>query len=64
MKLFCRHLRVTFPQTAYGDKTAHVTCLDCGDEFDYDWQTMEIGQRREPIQKGETHVCDPPDTQN
>jgi len=25
-------------------KATYVVCLDCGKEFDYDWQEMRIGQ--------------------
>jgi DNA-directed RNA polymerase subunit RPC12/RpoP len=47
----CRHKRCTFPITRKpGEQrsgTAAVTgtyyvCLDCGTEFAYDWQTMEV----------------------
>jgi hypothetical protein len=36
--LGCRHHRTTFPMTARG--RTYVCCLDCGREFDYNWQTM------------------------
>jgi len=47
----CRHKRCTFPITRKpGERrsgTAAVTgtyyvCLDCGTEFAYDWQAMEV----------------------
>jgi DNA-directed RNA polymerase subunit RPC12/RpoP len=47
----CRHKRCTFPLSSKPGQrrsgTAAVTgtyyvCLDCGKEFAYDWQTMEI----------------------
>lgn len=47
----CRHKRYTFPITRKpGERrsgTAAVTgtyyvCLDCGTEFAYDWQAMEV----------------------
>ena len=47
----CRHRRCTFPITrkpgARRSGTAAVTgtyyvCLDCGSEFAYDWQAMEV----------------------
>jgi hypothetical protein len=50
----CRHRRTTFPQTPArrgikrsavpGRQGTYVVCLDCGREFDYDWQEMRIGQ--------------------
>jgi hypothetical protein len=46
MTVFCTHRNVTFPQTTPGDQSAHVTCLDCGAEFDYDWQTMQRAARK------------------
>ena len=46
----CCHRRTTFPMThrrraqfTKSDEVAHVTCLDCGSEFEYDWKTMNIG---------------------
>lgn len=47
----CRHKRCTFPITrkpgerGSGTTTATATyyvCLDCGSEFTYDWQAMEV----------------------
>jgi hypothetical protein len=67
MTVFCTHRNVTFPQTTPGDQTAHVTCISCGAEFDYDWKTMQLGarknttfflQRGQRKQKEETHVCE------
>ena len=47
----CSHRRTTFPLTparkvgkATGRNATYVVCLDCGKEFDYDWQEMRIGQ--------------------
>ena len=47
----CSHRRTTFPQTparkvgkSLGRNSTYVVCLDCGKEFDYDWQEMRIGQ--------------------
>jgi len=42
----CRHRRTTFPLTRpAGPRPAfrrtHVTCLDCGKEFPYDWTAMQ-----------------------
>ncbi|MBS1857295.1 MAG: hypothetical protein JST11_18150 [Acidobacteria bacterium] len=28
-----------------GRANAHVTCLDCGQEFAYDWNTMQVGKQ-------------------
>ena len=46
----CSHKRTTFPISrtrisATGTdspKLAYVVCLECGAEFDYDWQTMKM----------------------
>ena len=47
----CRHSRYSFPMTvrAGSRRAAHATrtgtyvvCLDCGREFNYDWQEMRI----------------------
>jgi hypothetical protein len=51
----CSHQRTTFPITARGRRLlgaraaaasnrTYVVCLDCGKEFDYDWQSMRVGQ--------------------
>lgn len=37
----CSHRSVTFPQTKRG--VTWVTCVECGAEFGYDWQTMRRG---------------------
>jgi hypothetical protein len=47
----CGHKRVTFPQTPTRQtltSTGHrqgtyVVCLECGQEFQYDWSQMTIG---------------------
>ena len=52
----CSHRRITFPLTP-GRKMAtsthrhgtYVVCLDCGQEFGYDWKEMRIG---EPVVSG------------
>ena len=51
----CRHSRTTFPLTPKpgagpADSGTHVTCLDCGKEFQYDWETMRIGEAVMPRQ--------------
>jgi hypothetical protein len=47
----CSHRRTTFPLTparrvgkSNSRNGTYVVCLDCGREFDYDWQEMRIGQ--------------------
>jgi hypothetical protein len=47
----CSHRRTTFPLTparkvgkSNARNATYVVCLDCGKEFDYDWQEMRIGQ--------------------
>ena len=47
----CTHRRTTFPLTpakkiGKGNtrNNTYVVCLDCGREFDYNWQEMRIGQ--------------------
>jgi hypothetical protein len=41
----CSHQRTTFPLTPMHSQRngTYVTCLDCGQEFDYDWKTMRMG---------------------
>ena len=57
----CKHSRSSFPMSiktgARRSAAAHrtgtyVTCLDCGQEFAYDWQQMKIlgNQVEEPAQ--------------
>ncbi len=42
----CSHKRTTFPITARGSQSArkgtYVCCLDCGEEFDYNWKEMKV----------------------
>lgn len=47
----CSHRRTTFPLTparkvgkSNTRNSTYVVCLDCGKEFDYNWQEMRIGQ--------------------
>jgi hypothetical protein len=50
----CKHRRTTFPFTAVKRKTpgtqgefpaeTYVVCLDCGKQFAYDWETMQLGK--------------------
>ena len=50
----CRHSRYSFPLTirAGSRRTAaarigtYVVCLDCGKEFNYDWQEMHIASSK------------------
>lgn len=38
----CAHKRTTFPQTRKPrSKGTYIVCLDCGQEFEYDWLRME-----------------------
>lgn len=51
----CSHKRITFPITVRAQQRAksgtptgtYVVCLDCGEEFSYDWKEMKILGRRE-----------------
>jgi hypothetical protein len=46
----CRHARFSFPVTVRGAARpqaaaltgTYVACLDCGQEFAYDWQEMKV----------------------
>jgi hypothetical protein len=42
----CMHRKTTFPLTSLGKNGSpaetYVVCLDCGTEFQYDWQEMRI----------------------
>jgi hypothetical protein len=44
--LGCSHRRTTFPLTptrkSGRTRETYVVCLDCGTEFEYDWQEMRI----------------------
>ena len=45
----CSHPRTTFPMTPArrtGVSRTYVTCLDCGQEFNYDWKSMQIVEPR------------------
>jgi hypothetical protein len=51
--LGCSHRQTTFPQTparrsqltidGTPRKATYVVCLDCGQEFDYNWTEMRLG---------------------
>jgi hypothetical protein len=57
MILGCAHIRTTFPLTPpRNSKTpergrfgTYVVCLDCGEEFDYNWQEMRMGTQTRQI---------------
>lgn len=38
----CSHKHTTFPMKRELKKHPTVTCLDCGQEFDYNWLEMRI----------------------
>jgi RNase P subunit RPR2 len=47
----CSHGRITFPltpsrkmATSTNRHGTYVVCLDCGQEFRYDWKEMRIGE--------------------
>jgi hypothetical protein len=47
----CSHRRTTFPLTpsrkmasATHRHGTYVVCLDCGQEFRYDWKAMRVGE--------------------
>ena len=46
----CSHKRTTFPltparTTGSGPAQTYVVCLDCGKQFNYDWKSMQRGER-------------------
>ena len=53
----CAHQRTTFPMTPGHRKAGtvsatpsgtYVACLDCGQEFAYDWKSMQVGEQMAP----------------
>jgi hypothetical protein len=40
----CGHKHTTFPLTAKKGADTYVVCLDCGQEFAYDWERMRLGR--------------------
>ena len=50
----CSHQKTTFPltpsrkmATASNRHGTYVVCLDCGQEFRYDWKQMRVGEPAE-----------------
>ncbi len=53
----CFHRKTTFPMrppsrdavsSVDARRSNYVVCLDCGKEFEYDWNAMRIGASRAP----------------
>ncbi|HTS08355.1 MAG TPA: hypothetical protein VMP68_22485 [Candidatus Eisenbacteria bacterium] len=66
----CRHARYSFPVTvrratrrpqAAALTGTYVVCLDCGKEFAYDWQEMQVitspGRHRERLAELAKHAA-------
>jgi hypothetical protein len=49
--LGCSHKRTTFPITDMrtARKRTHVTCLNCGKEFEYNWMQMKLADEVRPV---------------
>lgn len=42
----CSHQHTTFPFTSrLRNSGTYVACLDCGQEFSYDWKEMRLGKQ-------------------
>lgn len=39
----CRHRRFSFPMTLSPKAPATVSCLACGQRFEYLWESMQVG---------------------
>lgn len=39
----CRHSRLSFPMTLAPKSPATVSCLACGQRFEYRWESMRVG---------------------
>ena len=56
----CSHSRTTFPLTPVGKfgptGSPYVVCLDCGKEFNYDWNNMRVAAPRESSMRRESVV--------
>ena len=50
--LGCRHQKYTFPRTNPRTGCTHVTCIDCGREFEYDFERMKLLGPVHPAQVG------------
>lgn len=55
----CSHRRTTFPITparkagfTNSSKGTYVVCLDCGQEFAYNWKDMKVGEAVSPVVAG------------
>lgn len=48
----CSHRRLSFPVNTSHERMPHVTCLDCGREFWYDWTRMRRGKERDRLALG------------
>lgn len=53
----CSHKRLSFPITVRGARRrnpaasvtgTYVVCLDCGQEYPYDWEKMELVRKSAP----------------
>jgi hypothetical protein len=66
----CSHRRTTFPITVQrktGHRATYVVCLQCGAEFGYDWQAMQIQRPlnmrtpspdlRKPVEEAPGRAC-------
>lgn len=53
----CRHNRTTFPLSVKGHKE-YIVCIQCGKEFEYDWENNIRGKARSNVlnTKPETSV--------
>lgn len=58
----CSHRRTTFPITparragfSNSNKGTYVVCLDCGQEFAYNWKEMKVGDPVKTVQSA-THT--------
>jgi len=49
----CMHENYSWPQ---GKHRRHVTCLECGREFEYDWDEMKIVSPREQRRRAKEAV--------
>jgi hypothetical protein len=61
----CWHKNISFPQTlkagkrrsaAASETGTYVVCLDCGQEFAYDWQQMRVISAETHGDRAHSHV--------